>query len=101
MVQTPTVLFPVTDPDRQVQVVRGLVLARNADIHLPAILDLHVDHVVGEGDSYRVMPSWQPYDALPQVVRDNDKTASSCHDAYRTRSADGGFHRPTPLELRR
>ncbi|WP_328837700.1 hypothetical protein [Streptomyces europaeiscabiei] len=69
--------------DLQGQVVRGLVLARNADIHLPATLDLHVDRVVGEGDGYRVMPSWQLYDALPQVVRDNDKTASSCHDAYR------------------
>ncbi|MFF2331970.1 hypothetical protein, partial [Streptomyces sp. NPDC058103] len=71
-----------TDP--QGRVVRGLVLARNADIHLPATLDLHVDRVVGEGPTgWRVMPTWQPYDALPPDVRDSTGTASSSHRAYR------------------
>lgn len=75
--------------DPQGQVVLGLVLARNADIHLPATLDLHVDRVVGEGEGYRVMPSWQPYDELPAVVRANRRSQSNkkgtseySHNAY-------------------
>ncbi len=82
-----------TDP--QGQVVLGVVLPRNADIHLPATLDLHVDRVVGEGDGYRVMPSWQPYDKLPAVVRANRRnqsnrngTSEPSHTAYR--NAVGG-----------
>ncbi|WP_406485905.1 hypothetical protein [Streptomyces phaeochromogenes] len=77
-----------TDP--QGQVVLGLVLARNADIHLPAALDLHVDRVVGDGDGYRVMPSWLAYDRLPAVVRASKRSPGSkngtsevSHDAYR------------------
>ncbi|WP_405467489.1 hypothetical protein [Streptomyces canus] len=77
-----------TDP--QGQVVLGLVLARNADIHLPAALDLHVDRVVGNDDGYRVMPCWLTYDKLPTVVRANKRspgskngTSDASHDAYR------------------
>ncbi|MER5257475.1 hypothetical protein [Streptomyces sp. NPDC002855] len=76
--------------DPQGQVVLGMVLARNADIHLPATLDLHVDRVVGEGEGFRVMPTWLPYDELPAVVRANRRTQSSrngtsenSHNAYR------------------
>ncbi|MFI5736093.1 hypothetical protein ACIA49_38625 [Kribbella sp. NPDC051587] len=77
-----------TDP--QGQVVHGLLLARNADIHLPATLDLHVDRVVGGRAGYRVVPSWQPYDKLPNAVRSSVRTptrkvgtSQSAHDAYR------------------
>ncbi len=77
-----------TDP--QGQVVLGLVLARNADIHLPATLGLHVDRVVGDDDGHRVMPSWLTYDRLPTVVRANKRspgsrngTSEASHDAYR------------------
>ncbi len=80
--------FQKSEP--QGQVVLGLVLARNADIHLPATLDLQVDRVVGEGDRFRVMPIWQPHDSLPAVVRDSVRTRNkpngtsrSSHDAYR------------------
>ncbi|MFH8701324.1 hypothetical protein [Streptomyces chartreusis] len=76
--------------DLQGQVVLGLVLARNADIHLPATLDLHVDRVVGNDDGYQVMPSWLTYDRLPAVVRANKRsqgnkngTSEASHDAYR------------------
>lgn len=76
--------------DPQGRVVLGLVMARNADIHLPATLDLHVHRVVGEGDGFRVMPCWHPYDELPDVVRANiwtpnnrKGTNKNSHDAYR------------------
>ncbi|WP_062650094.1 hypothetical protein [Streptomyces maremycinicus] len=64
-----------TDP--QGQVVLGLVLVRNADIHLPAALDVDVNRVVGEGAGYRVMPSWQLYEDLPAVVRASKRTSSN------------------------
>jgi hypothetical protein len=86
--QQPYLDLQKTDP--QGQVVLGLVLARNADIHLPATLDVPVDRVVGEGDGFRVMPSWQPYDQLPTVVRGNKRTQNNgkgtsehSHNAYR------------------
>jgi hypothetical protein len=82
-----------TDP--QGQVVLGLVLVRNADIHLPAVLDVEVNRVVGEGDGYRVMPSWQLHDNLPAVVRASKRTQSNrngtnehSHTAYQ--NAVGG-----------
>ncbi|MFJ1742481.1 hypothetical protein ACIOG4_27880 [Streptomyces microflavus] len=76
--------------DPQGQVVLGLVLARNADIHLPATLDVQVDRIVGEDGGFRVIPAWEPYDRLPPVVRENRRgpgrrngTSGQSHDAYR------------------
>jgi hypothetical protein len=70
-----------TDP--QGQVVRGLVLAHNADTHLSAALSLQVDGIVGEGNVWRVIPAWLPYDRLPAVVRSSTGSASAVHTAYR------------------
>ncbi|GAA3838872.1 hypothetical protein GCM10022403_084050 [Streptomyces coacervatus] len=76
------------DTDPQGQVVLGLVLARNADTHLPATLDLHVDRVVEMNGEWRVLPSWQPYDRLPAVVQASTGTRPANHTAYR--AAVGG-----------
>lgn len=75
-----------TDP--QGQVVRGLVLVRNADTHLAATLDLHVDRVVDTSGQWRVMPAWQPYGRLPATIRSSTGTARQVHAAYR--AAVGG-----------
>ncbi|MER7684854.1 hypothetical protein [Streptomyces sp. NPDC097610] len=70
------------DSDDQGQVVRGLVLLRNADIHLPAALTVDVNHFVGEGDGWRVLPSWSAYDELPTPVRTNPKNRPVVCAAY-------------------
>ncbi|MEY9848335.1 hypothetical protein ABH940_005436 [Streptacidiphilus sp. BW17] len=70
--------------DLQGLVVRGLLLARNADTHLPATLDLHVDRVVDTSGEWRVMPSWQPYAHLPAAIRSSTGTSPLAHAAYRT-----------------
>ncbi|MGW5610435.1 hypothetical protein ACWEWI_30950 [Streptomyces sp. NPDC003753] len=59
------------DSDVQGQVVRGLVLLRNADIHLPSALTVNVNCCFGEGEVYQIVPTWSAYDALPAVVRTN------------------------------
>ncbi|MFF4147469.1 hypothetical protein ACFY0A_40665 [Streptomyces sp. NPDC001698] len=70
------------DTDAQGQVVRGLVLARNADVHLPAALDVHADIDLGDV-KWRVVPQWQPYASLPHVIRTSTGTKPSSHAAYR------------------
>jgi hypothetical protein len=65
------------------QVVRGLLLLRNADIHLPATVDVQADRVVGEGTGFRVMPIWKSYHELPSAIRTSTGTAASAHSAYR------------------
>ncbi|MFX4295333.1 hypothetical protein [Streptomyces bohaiensis] len=74
--------------DSQGQVVRGLVLLRNADIHLPATVDVQTDRIIGGLNHVRVFPSWQPYDQLPDAIRISTKTGSGVHAAYR--AAVGG-----------
>lgn len=69
-----------TDP--QGRVVRGLVLPRNADVHLPAALDVHPEVALGDVQ-WRVVPLWQPYTSLPPVIRTNMGTKPSSHAAYR------------------
>ena len=73
--------------DRQGRVVDGLVLIRNAEVHLPVILDPDSDRVLtlnsaDGGQLFRVIPNWKPYAALPAEVRNNTKTARRCHDSY-------------------
>lgn len=70
--------------DPQGQVVRGLVLLRNADIHLPATVDVKADRVIGGVEHVRVFPSWHPYEQLPDAIRTNKKTTPNVRDAYRT-----------------
>ncbi len=70
--------------DPQGQVVRGLVLLRNADTHLPATVDVETDRIVGDVNHVRVFPSWQPYDQLPDAIRTSNKTSRGAHSAYRT-----------------
>jgi len=70
--------------DRQGKVVDGLVLIRNAEIHLPVILDPDVQRVLSLGSAFRVVPKWRPYDQLPADVQNNTKTSERCHAAYRT-----------------
>ena len=74
--------------DRQGRVVDGLVLIRNAEVHLPVILDPDADRVLSlnspdRGQLFRVIPKWKPYASLPPEVRNNTKTARRCHDSYR------------------
>ncbi|MEV6265219.1 hypothetical protein AB0M42_31355 [Streptomyces sp. NPDC051784] len=70
------------DSDPQGRVVRGLVLPRNADVHLPATLDVHPEVALGD-ISWRVVPLWQPYTSLPRSVRTSTGTKPSSHAAYR------------------
>ncbi|WP_055534334.1 hypothetical protein [Streptomyces graminilatus] len=76
------------DTDPQGQVVRGLVLPRNADVHLPAALDIHTDIDLGDS-KWRVIPRWQPYAMLPQNIRTSTGTRPSSHTAYQ--DAVGGY----------
>ncbi|MFK0181849.1 hypothetical protein ACIQVR_38545 [Streptomyces xanthochromogenes] len=70
------------DSDAQGQVVRGLVLLRNADIHLPSALKVDVNQAVGEGDVWRIMPSWSAYANLPMPVRSSPHNRPSVCAAY-------------------
>ncbi|GAA3679255.1 hypothetical protein GCM10022420_070890 [Streptomyces iranensis] len=70
--------------DPQGQVVRGLLLLRNADIHLPATVDVKTDRITGGVNHVRVFPSWQPYDQLPGAIRTSTGTRPGAHNAYRT-----------------
>ncbi|MFD3621744.1 hypothetical protein ACFWWT_42520 [Streptomyces sp. NPDC058676] len=70
------------DTDPQGQVVRGLVLPRNADVHLPAALNVHPEVALGDV-SWRVVPIWQPYTSLPHIIRTSTGTKPSSHAAYR------------------
>lgn len=74
--------------DPQGQAVRGLLLLRNADIHLPATVDVMADRIVGGVNHVRVFPAWQPYDQLPDAIRTSTKTSTGAHNAYR--AAVGG-----------
>jgi hypothetical protein len=73
--------------ERLGRVVDGLVLIRNAELHLPAILDPDSDRVLSfydpeMGQIFRVIPKWRPYAELPTEIQNNDKTSQRCHDAY-------------------
>ncbi|GAA5077083.1 hypothetical protein [Streptomyces similanensis] len=70
------------DTDPQGRVVRGLVLPRNADVHLPAALDVHPEIALGDV-CWRVVPVWQPYTSLPHIIRTSTGTKPSSHAAYR------------------
>lgn len=76
------------ESDQLGRAVSGLVVIRNAEVHLPAVIDPDINRVVRvpfkEGDRYRVSPVWKPHAELPEVVRDNTRTNRRHHDAYRT-----------------
>ena len=65
-------------------VVDGFVLIRNAEIHLPAVLDPDAPRVLNLGARWRVLPRWKPYAELPSVVQTSTKTAARCHAAYQS-----------------
>lgn len=69
------------------QVVDGLLLIRNAEIHMPVILDPNVDQVLsfydGSKQLFRVRPKFRPYTELPTEVKQSTGTAERCHIAYK------------------
>ncbi|PVC81585.1 hypothetical protein [Streptomyces sp. CS014] len=80
--QTRYLEFQKDDP--QGRAVRGLLILRNADTHVPATIDVPADRVVGGvGLGYRVMPRWLPFDELPNAIRDNPKNSPSAVQAYK------------------
>ena len=63
------------------------MLIRNAEIHLPMILDPDSDRVLSlyrpeTGQLFRVIPRWKPYAELPLEIQNDTKTSQRCHDAY-------------------
>jgi hypothetical protein len=70
------------------RVVRGLLLLRNADIHLSATIDLRSERAISLFDGnityWRVFPQWQPYDELDPVIRTNPGTREQAHECYRS-----------------
>ncbi|MFF0009726.1 hypothetical protein ACFYQT_40755 [Streptomyces tibetensis] len=80
--QTRYLDFQKNDP--QGRAVRGLLILRNADTHVPATIDVPADRVVGGiGLGYRVMPRWLPFEELPDAIRDNPKNNPSAVQAYK------------------
>lgn len=91
------------------QVVSAMNLIRNAEIHLPVILDPDVHRTVGvpmaDGSQrFRVFPKWVPYIRLPQEIRDSvrtkDKpnaTRAKAHQHYET-ALEGRFVVETLLD---
>jgi hypothetical protein len=74
--------------DPQGRVVRGLLLLRNADTHLPATIDLQSERAISLFDGnmtyWRVFPQWQPYDELDPVIRADPGTRQPAHECYRS-----------------
>ena len=91
------------------RVVSAMNLIRNAEIHLPVILDPDVHRTVGvtmadHTQRFRVFPTWVPYARLPQVIRDSirtkdnrNATRSRAHDHYAS-SLEGRFVVETLLD---
>jgi hypothetical protein len=80
------------------QVVDGMTLMRNAEVHLGAVVDPGVDRAlsvppwfVGQPwpfpvhfrGQFRLFPSWRPFDELPREVRETERTHQRCKDNYR------------------
>jgi hypothetical protein len=59
--------------DAQGRVLSGLALIRNSEIHLPVLINPHVDRALGIPGTtptrFRVFPSWRPYRALPAEMK--------------------------------
>ena len=60
---------------------------RNAEIHLPMILDPDSYRVLSlyrpeTGQLFSVIPRWKPYAELPLEIQNDTKTSQRCHDAY-------------------
>ena len=76
------------------RVVEGFTLMRNADIHLPSVVDPGIDRalsvpVMPPGQvwpfrgQFRLFPFWRPFDDLPADVRETKLTANRCKESYR------------------
>ena len=76
------------------RVVNGFTLMRNAEVHLPIVVDPGVKRalsvpVLRPGQvwpfrgQFRLFPSWRPFDELPTDVRETKMTANRCKDSYR------------------
>jgi len=68
--------------------VRGLLLIRDAEVHLPVVLDPNVSRLINGFDSdgnhfWRVFPTWKPYADLPSSIQNNTRTKANVHKAYR------------------
>lgn len=69
------------------RVVRGLTLIRNAEIHGPEVIDPGYERAISipveRGSIMRLFPRWKAHEQLPSSVRNDTRTAPSCHSAYR------------------
>lgn len=84
------------------RVVSAMNLIRNAEIHLPVVLDPDVHRTVGvpmadQSQRFRVFPKWVPYTELPRAIRDNTRTRPKAHEHYRS-SLEGRFVVETLLD---
>jgi hypothetical protein len=80
--------------DRRGAAINGMTLVRNAEIHMPVTLDslarstlsgVRTDIAAGTHENYEFMDAvWQPYDALPDQVRESERIAQRCHSGYQT-----------------
>ena len=76
------------------RVVDGMTLIRNAEVHLPTVVDPQVDAALSiplewldsdewpYASQYQLAPVWLPFADLPEEVRDHDRTSSRCKDSY-------------------
>lgn len=78
------------DRDVQGRVVSGTVVIRNAEIHLPVLIDSDVDRAVSIPGTaptrFRVFPRWRPYRVLPQDVRQDRRKGDRRRQANAYRS---------------
>ncbi len=70
------------------EVVRGLTLVRNAEIHMVEVIEPGIGRLTSipaeSRTVTRVHPHWKPYGELPSAVQADTKTAPSCHAAYQS-----------------
>ncbi len=68
-------------------VVRGLLIIRNAEVHLPVVLDPNIDRVVNFGDLndqvWRVFPKWKEFDQLPRMIQEHAAPKKECERAQK------------------
>ena len=76
------------------RVVDGMTLIRNAEVHLPTVVDPQIDAALGipwewldsdewpYASQFQLAPAWLPFADLPEEVRDHAGTSSRCKDTY-------------------
>jgi hypothetical protein len=74
--------------------VEGFTLIRNAEVHLPVVVDPMVEralsvpvprarHAWPYQGQFRLFPAWREFDQLPPEVRATEGTANRCKASYR------------------